>query len=329
MSDLDAWGLHVVSSLVMHYPLRKLELPLSFDQLSIIPELSKGLLLPLEYLKLETDADDDMNVLLFPPDLRVPKLKSIFIIGNLDIRGIFSAAPWKQICNFHLDTLTNPSFCLDILRQCHSLITCHLYVDSEAEITNPNDEIILPNLQTLYIRFHDDGDANPFQRLLTLPCVTSINFECFYDPILCDPLLLSKMIHRSNDMPSLTTLSISRSETPIDLGRLLQDAPSLEELSVTNGRLNNKARLGIAMGTLGPRLQKIFSNLEHEANGILCMVESRQQNVKMGLLADTHVSLLKYVSVKCRKVIDGALPALQTRIHKLQKAGVDVQVFSM
>ena len=266
----------------------------------------------------------------------VSNLKHFEMSGGYNFHGLDNVVRWHQLrtLDFRQCEVT-PSSCLNVLRQCPLLESCHLSLRKEPSfvsvVTSGEEKIVLANMDLLWLVFRDGSVASAFLQPLVIPNITTffLWIECRSrgcTQLNCGMPALIGVIQRSAGMRHIHYLSIHTSLL-LDVGILLELLPSLERISIESGHFTDNAIEWLSSGKIGPRLWEISSARMHDAaDKILSMVESRYQTAtKSSDIEQIESGLRPFssVSIPCRVAVKSSR-SYRRRIEYLSMCNVDV-----
>ncbi|KAM6499688.1 hypothetical protein JOM56_005196 [Amanita muscaria] len=201
----------------------------------------------------------------FPHLPSLPSLKVLRLIllpyHLTDYRNLY-AIPWHQLSIFDNSHSYWPSrICLHILQQCQSLIQCTFWMSDALERIQESeveDDIILPNLEILSLRF-GSGSVDHILRPLVLPSIKSLDFMSsdLETPLTLDLTIIEMMARRSG-FKRLTTFAIPDTSNPVRVVPLLRYMPALRSIKF-GGRVtfDERAFHDLSLGIIGPHLEEM------------------------------------------------------------------------
>ena len=311
----DVW--EQILKFIALYRLRDLELKYPANHLKL--KLPDHAWPSIERLHLINERFKSSTNSLFSDSGTLFNLKHFKIWGASNHRGLDNVIRWHQLRTldiraFEHSEIITPSFCLNVLRQCHLLEYCDLSLGKEPSfvstaVASGKEKIVLANMDHLCLRFFDGSVASAFLQPLVIPNITTfiLGIEYFdetWAKLNCDMAALIGIIQCSAGMHQIHRLEIETSPL-LDIGILLELLPSLEQISIESGHLTANAIERLSSGRLGPRLWDICLDHTHDVDKILSMVESRHQNATKSFDSEQIESRLcpfKKISIPCTAV---------------------------
>ncbi|KAM6491839.1 hypothetical protein JOM56_012698 [Amanita muscaria] len=278
MVECDGWGNNIILNLVVHYPLRSLELALPHNQLNQLEGLLDQSLSTLEVLQLKCYGDGQLPLPFRPTDT-LSKLNMLVLEGNWDLQNLTAVGFWSRIVHLDITAEISALKCFVILQQCSQIEFCSLHVQgTDAVSTVPN--IVLPQIHSL--RIYTGGiTVKLLIDALTAPNLKCLSFFRRTQAIDVDSAAFCQMIDRCRGLKHLTSFRVGTTSEPLDPLPLLEKLPHLETIEINNGILDKGAINRISVGKVGSKLKKMMFKSRHDANEILRMVEVRQQNANL------------------------------------------------
>ena len=222
---------------------------------------------------------------------KLSNLRHLEISSSSNLDGIDRIIPWHQLRTFEMrgwicECRVTPSLILNALRQSRLLEYCRITLSKESSFTStviPTEEnIVLANMDCFRVQFRDGLVVPMFLQPLVMPNITTFSLKGG-SILVCDMPPLIGIIQRSGGMRRIRRLDVGYTSATLDIGILLELLPSLESISIKCGRLSDNSIKRLSSGKLGPRLCEICSNVKHDADQILSMVESRHHNATQSL----------------------------------------------
>ncbi len=225
--------------------------------------------------------------------------------------------PWHQLRTFEaLWCPVTPSSCLDALRQSRLLESCCITLSEEPLLTSTvistEEKIVLANMDYFEAEFLDSSGVTMFLQPLVMPNIITFSIGAtLCEKLNCVMPAIIGIIQRSGGMRCIRRLDIGLSSDVLDVGVLLELLPSLHSISIRTGHLTDNAIQQLSSGKLGPQLCRIgLEVVQHDADQILSMVESRYQNATQFFdreqIKDTSCSF-KSIWVPCKAPVNKSL----------------------
>ncbi|KAJ7838689.1 hypothetical protein B0H13DRAFT_2677378 [Mycena leptocephala] len=315
-------------------------LQVDLDSFGFFNALPSGAFEALERLHIEGFSKQNNPVTLFQS---APRLRSFtFKVHESAINLI--QLPWWQLTQLRIDD-DSLGGCRTVLLQCSNLIsatfnTCYTWDLAPTLADSPI--VVLPFLETLTMAFDgddDSGDLGTFFMPLSLPSLTTIDFEFNANVEEFWPTdVFSEFQTRA---PKIKKISLLYSSIRCDgLIALLRHGPSLTTLHIQNSWLCVNDDFFDALrydeadsAPVAPKLQDVHLHSVGEFNQDLFedAVRSRWWKDSQRVLPDgspPRVSRLKKVSVDpTNSEEDRISDELKTRMEELVSQGLDLELF--
>ncbi|KAF8630470.1 hypothetical protein AX15_002901 [Amanita polypyramis BW_CC] len=313
-------------NMVMPYRVKKLNIALSYEQLSALSVLD----LDIEELAIGLTGfvgDGDFLLADVPPFISRTRSVTFWNFHDMspgEFDGLSKALclPWQNLRILEGYSPPLPlSAWLDVLHQTPLLEECHLNIcgvkgDHIKEVTMPNVRRFTIGLQQV----HPDAVIP----LITVPKLTSLGI-CSPDAWSADTYNIIKKQHKLDQLEQLQL----QSQYPLSVTNVLKDVPMVHNLHLRgNPILDDEAREKIVNGQLGRFLTQLcLGGCGDNAKEWLDMVETRQKNVRAMLQnvtnwrdAFTGLKRVEFWNVKNKGAYEG-------RLAPLKLLGVDVELF--
>ncbi|KIL59328.1 hypothetical protein M378DRAFT_169390 [Amanita muscaria Koide BX008] len=211
----------------------------------------------------------------FPRLPEMPSLKELRLCLHprdvVDLTNIYTI-PWHQLRVFTLsENYWSSQMLFNILQRCKSLVECTLLV--KLDYGQHENDIVLPNMETLVLDIKLGDSADPFIRSLTLPNLKSLEITSWnrYSKLPVSPEAIVITAQRSGFNKRLTYFSLSRTEQAVDVRSLLGYMPALKSVKLLGPLMFQPGTFDdLSSGTIGPQLEEIsFGVMSDEEIGLL------------------------------------------------------------
>ncbi|PFH45544.1 hypothetical protein AMATHDRAFT_88766 [Amanita thiersii Skay4041] len=261
------------------------------------------------------------------------------LLSSLGINGCGSSPTQVSLCCEKLRNLDFRSFEMPLHLSMDILHTNPLLEDVSFSIIPPKQdhvfsvmqEYINTSLTSLEVEFIDtDGSLEMFHRL-RLPNLRKLIIRTTNKLYWITEIY--PVLNRNFNFGELRILRLGTVENPIDVGLLLQNAPSLMSLIIAWGAVfTDQTMDGLATGRLGPKLRMLCADGDLDKDKVFSMVETRWKNSCQCILNDihdadnTHPTPLQLVQLYC--YTSAPLPEkLRRKQVDLEKLGVHVREY--
>lgn len=251
-----------------------------------------------------------------PVPVLFPNLRSLALeyhwVFESDLKALGMFAPWSQLAHLRVESFSTtgmePSWFIDILRNCISLVDCYLDLTVRKYANRETPVIVLPHLRTLCL----DGSMSSMShttsllRYLTLPSLEELQISLLE---FSADLFVSLASRSGFTLQILSLSGCDNSQTRlIDRhGYLLQTflcvIPSLLSLSVDGSLSVNRVTdpvvmTGIARYELLPQLETLhITHCPLDYSAFLGVIESRR--LRLSHRVDTGPGVPLRSSLKC------------------------------